>query len=273
MTRPGLIAVACAAAALASKGRPARGQTFPPTVDRDAVDEGEDAATSPPVERAAAGGEFLPFTLAPRVGATAAVVTSTGGYDSVRGPIMASFAEVWIWGPLAVRAGAEYGEASRRVGPSIGARLQILSQRRQGLDGALSVSYRAEGFTEPEGEIETVVALGRRIGRTMAIANFAYGQDPDGHERDGEVRAAIFRPLSRRVQIGVDGQWRFDLGSDLARLAASHEATTDLDVGPVAAIALGPLALTAHAGASVVKFVGAGARAGAVALAGLGTAF
>jgi hypothetical protein len=200
-------------------------------------------------------------------------VTSYGGYDSARGAVMNSYAEVRLWGALALRGGAELGDASQRLRPSIGARVQLLSQRRHGVDGALSVSYRAEGFTEPEGEIETVLALGRRFGSTTVIANVAYGQDPDGHERDGEVRAAAFRPLSRRLQVGIDGQWRFDLGSDLTRLAASHEATTDIDVGPVAALALGPLALTAHAGAAFVRPVGASIRAGAVALAGLGTAF
>ena len=38
--------------------------------------------------------------------------------------------------------------------------------------------YRAEGFNEPEGEIETVLSVGRRVGRTMLIGNVAYGQDP-----------------------------------------------------------------------------------------------
>jgi hypothetical protein len=252
--------------------RPALAET--PTVDRDAIDQVDDAVTTPPARRAVADGGLLPFTLTPRVGSTAAVAASYGGYDSARGAVSESHAEVQLWGPLAVRGAAELGDTSRRLRPSVGARLQVLSERRHGLDGALSITYRAEGFTEPEGEIEAVVALGRRIGNTLVIANAAYGQDPDGRERDGEVRAALIRPMSmsRRLQLGVDGRWRFDLGTDVARLQASHEPTTDVDVGPVAAIVLGPVVLTAHAGASVVRRIDVGVRLGAVALAGLGTA-
>jgi hypothetical protein len=268
-----LVVVACAAVALASAARPAWGEPVLPTLDSDATGGPEDATRPPPVERAAAEGALLPFTLAPRVGSTAAVVATYGGYDGARGAVMESWADVRLWGPLAIRGGAELGDSSHRMRPSVGARLQFLSERRHGLDAALSVSYRAEGFTEPEGEIETVIAFGRRIGRAMMIANLAYGQDPDGHERDGEVRAAVLGPVSRRGRLGIDGRWRFDLGSDLSHLQASHEPTTDADVGPVAEVTLGPVALTAHAGASVVRRIDIGTRVGAVVLAGLGTAF
>ena len=144
---------------------------------------------------------------------------------------------------------------------------------RHAVDGAVSIFYRAEGLTEPEGEIETVLSLGRRIGRTTVIGNVAYGQDPEGRERDGEVRAATLARISERLSVGVDGRWRFDLGSDAGRLVASHEARYDLDAGPVAALTLGAIAVTGHAGVSAVGRADGRAAAGLIALAGLGTAF
>src|SRR5256885_842110 len=79
------------------------------------------------------------------------------------------------------------------------------------------ISYRPEGLTEAEGEIEGVVSFGRHAGATYLLANLLYGQDPDGHERDGEVRAAALRPVGRSFVIGVDGRMRVDLGSDRAK--------------------------------------------------------
>jgi hypothetical protein len=267
------IVSACAAAAFALAATRASADPATPTVDRDVADSTPPVAPLPAVEQAASEGQLLPFTLTPRVGSAFAVVAGYGGYDSARGAVMESHAEVRVFGPVALRVGTELGDTSGQVRPSVGARLQFLSERRHGVDGAVSVSYRAEGFTEAEGEIETVLAFGRAFGRALVVGNVAYGQDPEGRERDGEARVAVLGAIARRLRLGVDGRWRFDLGSDTAKLRASNEPTTDLDVGPVVAVSLGPVALTGHAGASLVRRVDGVTRMGAVALAGLGTAF
>ena len=174
-----------------------------------------------------------------------------------------------------MRGGAELSDTVHRLRPSIGARLQLLSQARHGVDGAVAVMYRAEGFNEPEGEIETVLSVGRRMGRTMLIGNVAYGQDPEARERDGELRAAVLVGVGQRadIHIGVDARWRFDLGSETAKLMASREPSYDVDIGPVAALPLGPVALIAHAGVSAFRRVGDSVRVGAVALGGVGASF
>src|SRR5262249_6518629 len=206
----------------------------------------------------------------PPVGVTPAHAPGSAGYDGARrAAVGQAFAEVQLWRQLALRGGGEYSDTSHRLRPTIGARLQIVSQQRQGVDGAISVFYRAEGFDEPEGEIETVVAVGRRFGNTALIANLAYGQDFEGNERDGELRLAALARATNRVQLGVDARWRFDLGSQTAKLQASNEPTYDVDAGPVAALGVGPVALVAHAGASVVRRVGSDAVLGFIALAGL----
>jgi hypothetical protein len=258
-------------ASLAAGGR-AYAATIGDPPPPEAVDQA--SVAQPSGGPSVADGAYLPLTLSPTVGAVPALVTGQGGYDTARrSAISQTFVEVQLWGPLALRGGAELGDTTTRLRPTIGARLQLLTQQRHAIDGSVSVFYRAEGFTEPEGEIETVIALGRRLGRAVVIANLAYGQDPEGRERDGELRAALLAQVSRLVHLGVDGRGRFDLGSDRAKLRASNEPTFDLDAGPVATLTLGPVALTGHAGVSVIRRVESDATVGLIALAGLGTAF
>ena len=226
------------------------------------------------LERAMAAGALLPLTLSPAVGAVPATAVGYGGYDGARGSAVAqAFAEVRLSRRLALRGGTEFSDTTHRARPSVGARLQLISQQSQGVDGAVSVFYRAEGFNEAEGEIETVVAIGRRFGRAALFANLAYGQDFEGHERDGELRLAALARVGNRMQVGVDGRWRFDLGSETAKLQASNEPTYDVDAGPVATLSVGPIAVVAHAGASVVRRVGRDAVLGVIGLAGVGASF
>src|SRR5690242_16794027 len=59
---------------------------------------------------AAASGYFLPQTLPAQVGTAAAMGAAYGGYaGSGKSAIFGAAAEVRVWGPFAVRAGAEYG--------------------------------------------------------------------------------------------------------------------------------------------------------------------
>lgn len=225
------------------------------------------------VERATRAGAFLPLTLLPNVGATAALGAGYVGYDGARkGARLQSFAEARLYGPLALRVEVQSRRLGDSVSPSAMARLQLLSQAKQGIDGAVALAYKAEGFNEPEGEIELVVAVGGSIDQWRMLANLAYGQDAEASERDGELRTALLRTFATRYTLGLDARGRFDLGSERRKLLAKNEPRFDLDAGPAFMVALGPLQLGAHAGLSAFDRVGAPARAGFFALAGLGTA-
>jgi len=228
-----------------------------------------------PTNAASGQGAFLPLTLPAAVPTGNGVVVGLGGYDGARKAGLGELAaEVRVWGPVALRGGGVYSAAQDRLRPSVGARVQVLAQERVGIDGAIGIFYRPEGLTEPEGEIETVIAMGRRVGTTMLLGNLAYGQDPEGNERDGEIRLAALTPIFTAMRVGVDGRWRFDLGSNEAKLQAAKEPTFDLAVGPIANVLVGPLALTAQSGVSAVRFVGSpSASVGAFAMAGVGSAF
>ena len=231
------------------------------------------ATPSNPVQTATSSGDFLPLTLPADVGRTHVFAFAYGGYDSAaQNARLVSFAEARIYGPLALRISAQSTGASEKIAPSVAARVQFLSATQHGVDAAFSLAYNAEGFTEFEGEIEAVLAFGKTIGSWRLLGNAAYGQDGEGSERDAEFRAAAFCRLASIYYLGFDGRGRFGLGSDPAKLSAHDEPRYDADVGPVLHVALGPVALGAHVGFSLLDLVHSDPRFGVIALAGLGSA-
>jgi hypothetical protein len=233
-----------------------------------ATDEGE--APRPKAASSASVGSFLAFTHPAALDTQAAYATGTGGYDSARGSgLYEAAAEVRLWGPLSLRGGAVYTQQGNHRGrPSFGGRLQALHESKNGLDGAVGVFYRPEGLTEAEGELEAVFSAGTHLGATYLVGNLVYGQDPEGNERDGEVRIGALHPVTSRLLLGLDGRLRFDLGTS----SAKREPKLDALVGPAATVLLGPVAFLVHAGASAFR-LDAHTAYGMFVLGGLGTAF
>jgi hypothetical protein len=232
-----------------------------------------DVVTTPPpqIMTAVRDGALLPSTLSARVGANAALAFGFAGYDGARSaPLGGATAEVRVWGPFAIRGGAEYSTVRKEARPTIGGRVQLLHQERHGVDGSLSVFYRPEGFTEPEGEVETFVSLGRRFDRISVLGNLVYGQDPEGNERDGELRFASLYAAGR-WSFGVDSRLRFALGTQKTAMAKA-EPKFDLMAGPIATAAVGPVAVFAQAGPSILEVTGS-TSAGVAALGGVGSVF
>jgi len=231
------------------------------------------SAPAPSAGAVARDGLFLPSTLSPLVGSVPAYVSGFGGYDSARDTMVATVtAEVHVWGPFALRGGAEYSPARKEPRPTIGGRVRLLSQERHGVDGSLSAFYRPEGFTEPEGEIETFVSIGRRVGRVMLAGNLVYGQDPEGNERDGEIRLGSVYALGERVSLGLDSRLRFAIGLQKGAMAAA-EPQLDFLAAPVVTATAGPLAFFVEVGPSVFKATGTAASVGVTGLGGVGSVF
>jgi hypothetical protein len=155
--------------------------------------------------------------------------------------------------------------------PSVGARVQLLRQERYGVDCSLSSSFKTEGFDEMEGEIETILAVGRRIGRYYLLGNLAYGQDPEGNERDGELRFSVLRQQGRAV-LGLEARGRSAIGPQHAPNSAV-EPRVDLVSGPIAMVSLGSLVLFAEVGPSALKLQGSGMRWGVASVGGVGSVF
>ncbi|HVY25661.1 MAG TPA: hypothetical protein VHB79_03890 [Polyangiaceae bacterium] len=225
------------------------------------------------VQQAVAAGSYLPLSLTPEVGASAAQGSAQTGYDGARKhATLRSFAQATVYGPLALRLGVASSNAGR-LAPSAGARVQLLNQRDYGVSLAASVFYKAEGFTELEGEIESVLSLARRFDDWLLVSSIAYGQDPEGHERDAELTFACMLQLSRLAHLGLDARGRLDLGSQRQPPRAAAEPVSDFQAGPLLSLALGPLAVTAQAGVSGLRSVDQTNHVGFVGVAGLGSAF
>lgn len=235
------------------------------------IAEPADAPGTTPLGAAISGadaGMLLPFTVSARTDSQRAVVRVLGGYDSARERMqLEAIADVTIIGPVALRLGAQYGQRQDDFRPTVGLRVQALSQERQGIDLGVGAFYKPEGFTEPEGEIEAMLMFARRFGRVATFANLVYGQDPEGHERDGELRLGALYSLTTPLQVGVDARLRVDLGTEEEQREEEGGAEFDLVLGPTASYAFGAIALIAQAGFSL--YGTEPARAGAIALVGL----
>jgi hypothetical protein len=155
--------------------------------------------------------------------------------------------------------------------PSLGGRVQLLRQAAHGVDGSVSVFYKAEGFTEAEGEIETFLAIGHRFDRVSLLGNLVYGQDPEGNERDGEIRGAAFWSTGRWM-LGIDSRARFAIGSQHG-YAGTVEPRFDFEGGPTGTAVLGPVAIFAEAGPSAFQMEGGQIKVGLATIAGVGAAF
>jgi len=159
-----------------------------------------------------------------------------------------------VYDPIAVRVGVQYADQpEERLRPNVGARVQALNQADHAIDMSIGLFYKPEGFTEGEGEIEAVVALGRSFGRTSLFGDLVYGQDPEGNERDGEVRLAILYLVAERFSLGLDSRARFDLGTGEEKLEEEGGVEFDLSAGPGVSYQLGEIAIGAHAGVSVLE--------------------
>jgi hypothetical protein len=89
--------------------------------------------------------------------------------------------------------------------------------------------YKTEGFTEPEGELEALLSFEHAFGAVRAGANVAYGQDPEGNERDGEL--ALVAHVEPRTGWFIGGtanrhaeRWRYSSARHHERLTELHTA-------------------------------------------------
>jgi len=158
---------------------------------------------------------------------------------------------------------------------AIGAAVQLLDERKHGVASSLYVSYKAEGFTEAEGEIESLVSFSKQLGPVHGTLNLAYGQDPDNVERDGEIALGLHVEPMHGLFTGVVGRFRDALGSN------GDKGTGILRDGLGAATAtyvIGRVGVTASAGIAAVKVLNpatqtTSTQTGAQAAFSVGTVF
>jgi hypothetical protein len=227
-------------------------------------------------------GTFLPLSVSARIGDQYVSAQVIGGYDSTQGEggLVHSVLEGAIFNRLAVRVGLDYRQEAGEPQISAGLRAGILRQEQHKVDLGLVALYKNKGFYESDGELELMLTLARRWGRTGLFANLVYGQGFEQRERDAEVHLALLFAAHQRVNVGLDTRGKFDLGEEAAADADDLHRRFDFIGGPLVSVSVGPVAFLANAGVHVALFelTSAGAAAqstavGGIAMAGLGSCY
>jgi hypothetical protein len=190
-------------------------------------------------------------------GSLVSAVSYNGASDDTRLDLNG---EVQVIGPL--RLVLRVDNVTDKARPGIGAALQFLDEAKHGAAASAYFTYKAEGFTEAEGELELLVSLGKQLGPARGTFNVAYGQDPEAKERDGEIALGLHVEPIRGLFAGVIGRYRDALGSDGDK---GTGVIRDVLGGASATYAVGRFGVTAQAGFTGVETATSGSMATGVA--------
>jgi len=144
------------------------------------------------------------------------------------------------WTPIAnlhADVGAYFQSGAQ--GPAARVRYQLLNQFSHGLDLATGVRFKTVGFHPDQGEVEFLLAAGRRFGRFEVVLNGVFGVETGGASgKDLEAKAFAGWRFSEAVRAGVDSrlqaevadeaQAAFPIGPPLASTGRDY----DLTAGP-----------------------------------------
>jgi len=150
-------------------------------------------------------------------------VGATQGQANISGSIQ--------WSPvqnLAGDVGAYYQVGAQ--GPSARIRYQILSQDAFGLDLAAGVRFKTVGFHADHGEVEFLVAAGRRFGKFELVLNGVFGVETGGGGgKDLEAKGFAGWRLTEAVRVGLDNRIQVEAG-DSENPAAKPPGVRDYDL-------------------------------------------
>jgi hypothetical protein len=209
-------------------------------------------------------------TLHSQVGFGTAIVpdrvalTSEGGWDGAAGRAAATAqVEAALLPRASVFTSVEIGGLTRETRPAIGAAVQLRDPRDGHVGARISVAYRPEGFSEPEGEIESVVVVSRVFGADALRGLVAYGQDPEGRESDAELGISFLHRASQALFVGATARTRFAIALKVG------EPRWDTVAGGVGGVAFGHSRVELLVGADSVAY--SAVSTGVVALVSVGT--
>jgi hypothetical protein len=238
------------------------------------ADAADDSATADTASaRAAANDDSFTPGLTHSTGPALAAVTATA---TVNGPGPSNTVdlngEIHVWGParLVLRVDNVFATSGGKARPGIGGAVQLLDERKHGVASSAYLSFKTEGFTEAEGEIEGLVSFGKQLGPVHGTLNVAYGQDADNVERDGELALGLHVEPMRGLFTGVIGRFRDALGSNGDK---GTGVVRDALGAATATYVVGRIGLTASVGIDGVKLLHAPMQAGAEAAFSVGTVF
>ena len=163
--------------------------------------------------------------------------TSTGGNTGTSG-ISGSVG----WTPIANVSGdvGAYTQIGASGGVSARARYQILSQSSAGLDLSAGVRFKTVSWhassaprTDSNGEIEMLVAAGRRFGKFELVLNGVFGVETGGGGgKDIEAKGFAGWRFNEAVRAGLDSRLQAEVSDTENTGAAPTGRDYDLTAGP-----------------------------------------
>jgi hypothetical protein len=201
------------------------------------------------------GRELVSITAGTRAGDGGGFVLAQSDWNSAQGLRLTGNAEMAVWRHMrAVLRVDDLGGTGR---PGAGLAYVLAPY------ATAYVMYKAEGFSEPEGEVEGALALAHG----PLAGSVTYGQDIDARNRDLEGALAARTEVATNVFVGALARYRDALGTTGEPLARDGIG------GASATLVLDRVAITALAGVAGVQRTGQRFEAGAAATLAIGAAF
>ncbi|MEP6860145.1 MAG: hypothetical protein ABJE66_05965 [Deltaproteobacteria bacterium] len=160
----------------------------------------------------------------------------------------------------------QYGGEYTNARPAIGAVHQLVDPRHNPNGVWISVAYKPEGFTETEGEIESVLVLSRQIAGDSARMRGAYGQDPEGRESDAEIGGSYIHDLGAGLELGATSRFRHAI-----KVKTTLEPRWDFTGGALGAYVVRRSRIEVPLGVDAVEYTPNPPETGVLALVSLAT--
>jgi len=181
------------------------------------------------------------LTDAPAVPAVGTVRVSGAGVATEKSDSSSSsFTGSIGWTPIAnlhADVGAYFQSGAQ--GPAARVRYQLLNQFSHGLDLAAGVRFKTVGFHPDDGEVEFLLAAGRRFGRFEVVLNGVFGVETGGENgKDLEAKAFAGWRFSDSVRAGIDSRLQAEVENEdqiappIGQPAVPTGRDYDLTAGP-----------------------------------------
>lgn len=201
------------------------------------------------------GRELVSITAGTRAGDGGGFVLAQSDWNSVAGLQLTGGAEIPVW--RHVRAVLRVQDLAGTGRPGAGLAYVIAPS------ATAYLMYKAEGFSEPGGEIEGALALAHG----PLAGSLTFGQDADAKNRDLEGAVAARFAIADRVFAGAMARYRDALGTTGELFARDGLG------GAVATLVIDRVAVSAVAGVAGVQKVGQRFEAGPAATLAISAAF
>lgn len=158
--------------------------------------------------------------------------TDPGSNSALQGDI--------LWAPIA-RVAADVGTywqgAGNPNGPTVRLRVQLFSQDDAGIDLGVGARFKKIGFFSspddgsPNGELEFLLAVGRRFGLFDLMLNGVFGMETGGPGKDLEAKAFAGYHVLENLRAGIDGRLQAEFVDENGTKTPKSE-DMDLTLGP-----------------------------------------